>query len=55
MFTLRTQWFKADMTLGRVGIFDGTNTTVTRRQWILDCVQDILPSTQYTNHHRTNM
>ena len=28
-------WMEAENTLGRVGILDGSNTTVERRQWIL--------------------
>jgi|EP01047_Picozoa_sp_COSAG01_P084558 hypothetical protein len=37
-------WLCQDMSLGRVAIFDGTNTTVARRTWILKELSDILSS-----------
>jgi predicted kinase len=37
-------WLSADMSLGRVGIFDGTNCTQDRRQWILRSLSDVLIS-----------
>ena len=33
-----------DTTLGRVGIFDGTNTSVARRTWILQELKTVVPS-----------
>ena len=33
-----------DFSLGRVGIFDGTNTNKARRTWILEQLKDVLPT-----------
>lgn len=38
------QFLTKDKSLGRVAIFDGTNTNVARRTWILDSLKDVVAS-----------
>ena len=38
------QWLKEKNDKGRVGIFDATNTTIERRQWILNELEELMES-----------